>query len=121
VEEGEEEAMTRASVQLVRRGEQHPYVISVKTPGWRGCDHALDGTVKQTMPGDLNEICEILKKANVKYYSPTEPEKESVMVLGDDGETEFVFRNAGDLETAVMALVRAGWLSPALPVSASVN
>src|SRR6266516_3633203 len=111
---------SKATVRLIRRGEQHPYVIEVTTPGWRGCDHAFDGTIAQTMPADL-KICDILKKANVKYCSPSEPDKEDVMLFADDGSTEFVLRNAGDLEAAVTALARAGWLSPELAVKAAVN
>jgi hypothetical protein len=104
--------MGRATVRLINRGEQHPYVIEVVTPGWSGCDHALDGTTKQTMPAELNEICDVLKKANAKYYSVSEPNKANVMMFVEDGSTEFVFRDATDFEAAVRALVRTGWLSP---------
>src|SRR5215472_5701699 len=48
--------MEKATVRLVSHGEAHPYVIEVTTPGWRGVDHAFDGTVKESMPADLREI-----------------------------------------------------------------
>jgi len=108
------------TVRLVRRGEHHPYVIEVMTPGWRGCDHASDGTIKQTMPADLKNICEILVKANVKYYSLSDPRKEGVMVSAD-GATEFVLGDANDFEAAVAALGREGWLSPDLPSHPTVQ
>jgi hypothetical protein len=100
------------TIRLVRRGERHPYVIEVTTPGWRGCDHAYDGTVSQTMPADLREIRKILIKANVKYFSPSDPRKSGVMLLMADGATEFVLADASDFESAVVALTRSGWLSP---------
>jgi hypothetical protein len=64
-----------------------------------------------TMPADLREICAILKKEDVKYYSVSEPAKEGVMMFLADGATEFVLRDAASLERAVNALTRAGWLS----------
>jgi len=97
------------TVRLVRRGERHPYVIEVVTPGWRGYDHAFDGTAKQTMPADLMDIADVLANASVKYYSVSEPHKDGVMVFTDDGATEFVLRDDNDFKAAVAALVRAGW------------
>lgn len=116
-----QESPERATVRLVRRGEQHPYVIEVSTPGWRGCDHAFDGTIKETMPADLEEICDILQKANVKYHSVSEPDKDGVMIFMEDGATEFVLRTAADFEASVVALVRAGWLSPEMPRHATIQ
>jgi hypothetical protein len=107
--------MHETTVRLVRRGERHPYVVEVVTPGWQGYDHAFDGTIKQTMPSDLREICDVLAKANVKYYSAIDPRKEGVMTFTDDGTTEFVLEDADDFKAAVAALVRAGWLLPELP------
>ena len=103
------------TVRLVRRGERHPYVVEVVTPGWHGCDHAIDGTIKQTMPGDLRDIRDVLAKANVKYYSVSDPRKEGVVMFMADGATEFVLGDASDFKAAVAALVRAGWLLPELP------
>jgi hypothetical protein len=96
------------SVRLVSRGEHHPYVIEVITPGWRGCDQAFDGTISQTMPADLREIREVLIKANVKYFSVSFPGKAGVMLLMADGATEFVLGDASDFEAAIAALVRVG-------------
>ena len=112
--------MSRATVRLIKRGEQHPYVIEVMTPGWRGCDYGFDGAIKQTMPLDLTEICGILAKANVRYYSIRDPSKEGVMMFMEDGATEFVLRDAYDFEAAITALVRAGWLSE-MPVHPTVQ
>jgi hypothetical protein len=102
------------TVRLVRHGERHPYVIEVVTPGWQGCDHAIDGTIKRTMPGDLRDICDVLAKANVKYYSVSDPRKEGVIVFTADGATEFGLGDANDFEAGVAALVYAGWLLPDL-------
>ena len=109
--------MEKAIVRLIRR-EKHPYIIEVTTPGWRGYDHISDGSVRQTMPAVLREIRDILKMANVKHYSPSQPDKEGVMMFMADGATEFVLRDAKDLELAVTALTRAGWLAPKIPSSA---
>jgi len=108
--------MRRATVRLVNHGEKHPYVIEVTTPGWRGVDHTFGGVVnKQSMPADLREIEAVLKKANIKYYSVSDPNKEGLMLFMADGTTEFVLRDATDFGAAVTALVRAGWLSPKIP------
>jgi hypothetical protein len=104
--------MEKATVRLVGHGEKDPYCIEVVTPGWRGCDHALEGTIRDTMPADLREICAILKKEDVKYFSVSEAAKEGVMMFLADGATEFVLRDAASFERAVNALTRAGWLSP---------
>jgi hypothetical protein len=109
------------TVRLVRRGERHPYVIEVITQGWHGYDHAFNGTAKQTMPSDLKEICDVLAKANVKYYGASDPRKEGVLVFTADGTTEFVLGDADDFEAAVAALVRAGWLLPELQPYPSVH
>lgn len=103
--------MEKATVRLVGDGENHPYCIEVLTPGWRGCDHAIEGTICDTMPADLREICAILKKENVKYFSVSEPANEGVMMFLTDGATEFVLRDAASFERAVSALTRAGSLS----------
>jgi hypothetical protein len=100
----------KATVRLVGHGEKHPYCIEVITPGWRGCDHALEGTIRDTMPADLREISAILKREEVEYFS--EPAKEGVMLFLADGATEFVLPDAASYERAVNALTRAGWLSP---------
>jgi hypothetical protein len=122
VEIGEIDKMQHGtSVRIVSRGEHHPYVIEVMTPGWRGCDHAFDGTINQTMPADLRGIRRVLVNAKVKYYSVSDPCKEGVMMLMADGATEFVLGDADDLEAAVAALVRAGWLSPTLPSDRQVR
>jgi hypothetical protein len=64
------------------------------------------------MPADLIEICKVLRDANIKYYSVSEPNREGVMMFIDDGDTEFVLRDSDSLSRAVIALARAGWLSP---------
>ena len=107
------------SVRLVSRGKHHPYVIEVMTLGWRGCDHAFNGTINQTMPANLREIRQVLINANVKYFSVSEPRKDGVMMFMADGATEFVLGDAHDFEAAVAALVGTGWLSPDEPSQAT--
>ena len=102
---------------FVHRGGEHPYVIEVFTPGWKGCEHAFDGTIKESMPADFREIVEVLKKANVKYGGG-DPYRDGVMMFTANGRTEFVLQNVMDYEAAVLALLRAGWLD-AVPRPAS--
>jgi hypothetical protein len=104
--------MNRAAIRLVRRDKEHPYVIEITTPGGKGCDHTSDATVKQTMPPDLREICDVLGRADVKYYSVSEPKRAGVMIFMSNGTTNLVLRDDTDFGTAITALVRAGWLSP---------
>lgn len=113
--------MSKTTVQLVSRGKQHPYVIEVTTPGWRGCDHVQNGTVKETMPLELKQIANILKEVNVKYYSVRIPDQDDVMIFMEDGATDFVLRSAADFESALKALVRAGWLSAQTPPHPTIH
>lgn len=108
-------------VQLVRHGNEYPYVIEVTTPGWRGCDHARSGTLRQTIPADLTNIRDCLAMAGVKYYSVSEPVKEGLMMFNEDGTTEFVLKNMVDFQTAIIVLTRAGWLSPEMPPNQAVQ
>src|SRR5215472_8897741 len=104
--------MSGTEVRLIQRGEEHPYVIQVLTPGWYGCVHAFDGTLNPTMPADLRSISECLKESGVKYCSPFRPYEVGVMIFNADSTTEFVLRDIRDFQAAIKALVRAGWLSP---------
>ena len=101
----------RATVQLVRHGEEHPYVIEVMTPGWRGCDYLSARKIQRTMPEDLRRICDVLKKANVKCWTVSEPIREG-MLFSADGSTEFVLKTFEDFQAAALALQQAGWLQP---------
>ncbi|HEV8131278.1 MAG TPA: hypothetical protein VGQ81_08490 [Acidobacteriota bacterium] len=56
------------------------------------------------MPADLAAICDVFEKADVKFYDPTNPDKEGIMLFTEDGATEFAFRNAEDFRTAVNSL-----------------
>lgn len=91
----------KATVRLLRRGKEHPYVIEVTTASWRRADAALDGPLK--VPDDLKQIQIVLDQANVKP---------SMTLAVADGTTEFVLKDSTDFELAVKALVLAGWLVP---------
>jgi hypothetical protein len=95
----------KTTIRLVNRGEEHPYVIEVMTPGWRGVDAAFEGAIK--LPEDLKQIMDILKQAKVKLWKT---------LFVNDGATEFVLEDATDLQTAADALVLAGWLPPGTAV-----
>jgi hypothetical protein len=116
---GAKKTPDRATVRLVRHGEVHPYVIEVTTPGWRGCDQAFHGKI--ILPTDLQDIRDILKKANVKFQSVSEPTRDGVMRFNNDGTTEFVLKDSTVFASAIEALVRAGWLSPEVQTDAAIN
>jgi hypothetical protein len=106
-----------ATVRLISRGEEHPYVIEVTTPGWRGVDAAFEGPIK--LPDDLKQISALLDQAGVKRWGGTDGK--TSMLFMDDGTTEIVMADATDFEAAILALTRAGWLSPEMPHDAAIN
>jgi hypothetical protein len=107
----------RATVRLVSRGEEHPYVIEVTTPGWQGCNEALRERIK--LPDDLKEISDLLDQAKVRRWGGSDGK--TTMLFMNDGTTEIVLADSTDVEPATRALVRAGWLSPEMPLEAAIN
>lgn len=96
------------SKQIVRRiscGEQHPYVIEVTTPNWKGCEQPSHGTKKfpdePELPDELKQILAVLDQAKVK--TPTRQ-------FTDEGTTEFMFESLADVEAALSELSAAGWM-----------
>jgi hypothetical protein len=104
------EMQEKATVRLVGRGEEHPYVIEVTTPGWRGVEAAFEGPIE--LPDDLEQILAVLGQAGV------EPSNTLFMA---DGATEIVLKDSGDFELAIKVLARGGWLSPEAPSAAAIN
>ena len=106
----------KTTVQLVKRGDEHPYVIEITTPGWRGVDEARKGTpIATSMPYDLWKINNILNEAGVKRWKGTDGSGKTKMLFMDDGTTEIVLEDATDFELAIQVLTRAGWLVPETP------
>jgi hypothetical protein len=98
----------KTTVRLISRGEEHPYVIEITTPGWRGCDAAFRG--KLELPRDLKQISDLLDQAGVKRWRGDDGK--AAMCFVADGTTEIVLADAPSVEPAIEALMRAGWLSP---------
>ena len=101
----------KLTVRLVRRLE-HPYVIEVTTPGWRGFDLQ---TRKILLPESLQLIRNALHEAGVHgepgWLQP---------LFNADGTTEIALKTSLDFKLAVEALVRGGWLSPEMSSGAAI-
>jgi hypothetical protein len=107
----------KTTVRLISRGEEHPYVLEVTTPGWRGVDAAFEGPV--TLPDDLKQISELLDEAGVKRWKGSDGR--ASLLLMADGTTEIVLDNdVNAVKLAVSALRKAGWLVPAAPPPGAV-
>lgn len=113
-----QEKLERATVRFVKRGEQHPYVLEVTTPGWRGCDATL--RAPKRLPQDLEEIRAVLDRAGVRTWDAAFTTS-GVMIFNADGTTEFVLKDFTDVEAALPALVAAGWMLPGMPLEAPIH
>ncbi len=107
----------KTTVRLVRRGEEHPYVIEITTPGWRGVDAAFEGPIN--LPDDLKQISDLLNNAGVKRWGGTDGK--TTMLFTNDGTAEIVLADATDVEPAISALDEAGWLSPEVASDATIH
>lgn len=89
----------KTTVRFIGRGEEHPYVIEITTPGWRGCDAALVGKIE--LPEDLKQISDLLDQAGVKRWGGSDGK--TTMIFVNDGTTEIVLAGATDAEAAGQA------------------
>lgn len=96
--------MSKATVRLVRRGDEHPYIIEVMTLGWRGVDAAFEKSGKGVWagaPADLKQVAAILDEATNQPYR-------TFFIV--DGATEFVLKDRADFESAANG-ASPGWFA----------